>query len=87
MTLFLIWLTVAIISMSTLCYAIGRALPEDENGEVGGLLFVSAAASIFWPVLLIAAIVAGPFVIPYKLGVRRKNINKNKEKMWKTLKQ
>lgn len=87
MTLFFIWAVVAIISMSTLCYAIGRALPDNESEEVGSLLFVAAAGSIFWPILLIAAVVAGPFVIPYKLGVRRKNINKNKEKMWKTLKQ
>lgn len=72
--------------MATCCYAIGRGLSEKEKDEIGPLLVMSAVGSIFWPIFLVASIVSAPFVIPYKLGVRRKNINKNKEKMWDTLK-
>lgn len=86
MTILFIWLVVAVIIMATCCYAIGRVLSEKEKDEIGPLLVMSAVGSIFWPIFLVASIVSAPFVIPYKLGVRRKNINKNKEKMWDTLK-
>lgn len=83
MSILFTWLIVSIIMMAFCCYIVGSTVNEKE--EIFPVLFVSGAASLFWPMLLVAAIVAGPFVIPYKLGVRRKKINQEKKKMWKTL--
>ena len=80
-----IWAIVAVIILSTLCYTIGAGVDE-KDGELPGLFFVAIAGSIFWPVLLAIAIVAGPFFIPYKLGARHRQTKKHKEKMWQNLK-
>lgn len=72
------WLIVAIVVFATLAYVIGRW--NDIEQDTAGLLTTSFFVSIFWPVVLAAVVVFGPFVGLYAYGVRKRNIEAEKLK-------
>lgn len=85
MSVLIIWAIVAIIIFSVLCYVIGRTTPPNDN-DFGGVVFVSVAVSLFWPILLAIATIFGPFYLPYKLGARHRKKAADQKDMWDTLK-
>lgn len=73
-----LWLIVAIIIFAVSMYLIGRYL-SDEN-EQGAIVFTAIIGSLLWPVILVAAIVLGPFFGLYFLGTKRAEKAKEKKK-------
>lgn len=80
-----IWIIVAIILFGVLTYIIGRTA-DPKSHDLGAIIFVAGMGSVLWPVVLIAALILGPFIIPYQLGVRNRAKALEKETMWNTLK-
>ena len=68
--MFWFWLIIAIIIFAVSMYLIGRYL-ADEVEFLGGFITAAVFGSLFWPVIVVAAIVLGPFFGLYYLGARR----------------
>jgi hypothetical protein len=66
-----IWIMVSIIIYGLLVFRAGK-LNHAESGEImndaESLLFVGAIVAIVWPLVLLAACVAAPFIGLYRLG-------------------
>jgi uncharacterized membrane protein len=71
----LVWLIVAIILLAVGLYILGRF---DFGNDVAGVFWCIFLGSLFWPLILTAVIVFGPFVGLYVLGVRQRNKKQEK---------
>lgn len=67
--MFWLWLIVAILLIAIGSYNLGRF---DFDGDVVGIFWIIFIASLLWPVVLLAAIVVGPFWGLYWLGDRKR---------------
>lgn len=76
--MFWLWVFIAIILFGVSMYLIGRYADEYDQE---GLMWASGFASIAWPLVLMAVIIAGPFFGLYYLGAKR--AEKAKEKSGK----
>ncbi len=65
-----IWLIVAIILLAVGFYVLGRF---DFGNDTFGIFWCIFLGSLFWPMVLTAVIIFGPFVGLYVLGVRQRN--------------
>jgi len=74
--MFWIWLIGCIIFGSIAAYCFGRMNQYDVE-DIAGRTIVCI---ILWPIVLAIIIVVAPFAIPFILGVRAKNMAKNKDK-------
>lgn len=72
--MFWLWLIVAIVLFAVATYSIGRF--DLDDGDPVGLFWISFFASLFWPIVLIAVIIVGPFYGLYWLGDRAREKNK-----------
>jgi len=85
MNMFVLWLVVAIVIFSGLLYLIGRQTHPNEDDRPM-IMFTAFVASVIWPLILIVSIIAAPFYVPYKLGVKHREKDMNKKRTWETLK-
>ena len=74
-----LWLIIAIIIFAVSMYLIGRYLADES--EVGGFITAAVIGSLLWPVIVVAAIVLGPFFGLFYMGAKR--AEKAKEKSGK----
>ena len=74
-----LWLIIAIIIFAVSMYLIGRYLADES--EVGGFITAAVIGSLLWPVIVVAAIVLGPFFGLFYVGAKR--AEKAKEKSGK----
>jgi chromate transport protein ChrA len=75
--MFWLWLIVAITIISVGVYVLG-VLDWDEDQKVG-LFWAIFIGALLWPLVLIAAVIVGPFVGLFWLG-HRKREKRKKEK-------
>jgi hypothetical protein len=68
--MFTLWLIVAIIFFAVGTYCIGRF--DIGNGDAAGPIWACFLGSLFWPALLAAAMIAGPFYGFFWLGDRKR---------------
>ena len=68
--MFWLWLIVAIVLFGVSTYCIGRF--DLDGGDPVGLLWLSFAGSLVWPLVLAAAVVMGPFFGLFWLGDRKR---------------
>lgn len=71
-----LWFIIALVFLAVGLYALGR---WDTYEDKFALFWVIFFAALFWPFILAAAIVLGPFVGLYSLGEYQRE-KKNKEK-------
>ncbi len=64
-----LWLIVAIILLAVGLYILGRF---DFGVDTAGVFWCIFLGSLFWPLVLTAVIIFGPFVGLYVLGVRQR---------------
>jgi len=69
----IVWFIGIVILGSLAAYFLGRMDDYDREEYAGPLI----GAVIFWPAVLIVTVIFAPFAIPFILGVRKKNKNKN----------
>lgn len=82
---FIAYILIALIIMGFFSYSIGKA--EVTNGDdLAFAFFIAAIISLLWLPVLALLTIAAPFVVPYKLGIRKQQTEKEKEKMWNKLK-
>ena len=65
-----LWLIIAIILLAVGLYILGRF---DFGNDMAGVFWCIFLGSLFWPLVLTAVIIFGPFVGLYVLGVRQRN--------------
>jgi hypothetical protein len=65
-----LWLIIAIVLFAVGVYALGR---WDTNDDKAPIFWVIGMASLFWPLVLAATIIFGPFVSLYFLGERHRD--------------
>lgn len=82
--MFFVWLVVAILMLIALLYVIGRTAAPDE--DIGHMIFMSVMASIGWPLIVGAVLLAAPFCLPYYIGKRNRKKALEKAEMWDKLK-
>jgi chromate transport protein ChrA len=68
--MFWLWLIVAIAIISVGMYVLGT-LDWDEDQKVG-LFWAIFIGALLWPLVLIAAVIVGPFAGLYWLGQRKR---------------
>lgn len=70
-----LWFIIALIFLAVGLYALGRWETHEDKGSIFGAIFL---ISMFWPIVLAAVIIFGPFVGLYFLGEYQRE-KKNKE--------
>lgn len=75
--MFWLWLIVAIVLFAISTYCVGRF--DMGDSDPGGLLWLCFIGSLFWPLVLAAASLGGPFVGLFWLGDRKREKLKEEE--------
>ena len=68
--MFWLWLIIAIVLFAHCTYCIGRLDPN--GGDPVGLFWLCFLCSVFWPAVIVAAIIVGPFFGLFWLGNRKR---------------
>jgi hypothetical protein len=68
--MFTLWLIIAIVLFAVGTYSIGRF--DVGNGDPAGAIWTCFLGSLFWPILLAAAVIVGPFFGFFWLGDRKR---------------
>ena len=68
--MFWLWLIVAVLLLGFYVYKLGAA--NIDNDEKFGMFWILVFIAIGWPVVLVSALIVGPFVGVYYLGHRKR---------------
>jgi hypothetical protein len=69
--MFTLWLIVAALIMAVGLYMLGRL--DIWGNDVAGAFWCIFFGALFWPLILTAVIIFGPFFGLYALGIRNRN--------------